>query len=100
MWGGYRYSKYSATCFLLLYSSATVPVPCTVRTVVLRYFERGLLVSRLEACGVNASDVKKLREGGFHTVESVMKHNDASLFSMYSLGRLFHFESFDRGKRH
>ncbi|XP_066239797.1 DNA repair protein RAD51 homolog 1-like [Saccopteryx leptura] len=28
-------------------------------------------VSRLEQCGINASDVKKLEEAGFHTVEAV-----------------------------
>ncbi|KAK2520489.1 Rad51 [Columba livia] len=29
------------------------------------------LVSRLEQCGINANDVKKLEEAGFHTVEAV-----------------------------
>uniref|UniRef100_A0A9L0TQ76 RAD51 recombinase n=1 Tax=Equus caballus TaxID=9796 RepID=A0A9L0TQ76_HORSE len=28
-------------------------------------------VSRLEQCGINANDVKKLEEAGFHTVEAV-----------------------------
>lgn len=30
-----------------------------------------MLVTRLEACGINATDVKKLQEAGFYTVESV-----------------------------
>ena len=30
-----------------------------------------MLVTRLEACGVNATDVKKLQEAGYYTVESV-----------------------------
>ena len=30
-----------------------------------------MLVTKLESCGINASDVKKLQDGGFHTVESV-----------------------------
>ncbi|NWU88781.1 RAD51 protein, partial [Upupa epops] len=29
------------------------------------------LISRLEQCGINANDVKKLEEAGFHTVEAV-----------------------------
>lgn len=28
-------------------------------------------VSRLEQCGISSSDIKKLEEGGFHTVEAV-----------------------------
>lgn len=28
-------------------------------------------ISRLEQCGINANDVKKLEEAGFHTVEAV-----------------------------
>lgn len=30
-----------------------------------------MMVTRLESCGINASDVKKLQEAGFHTVEAV-----------------------------
>ena len=30
-----------------------------------------MLVDRLESCGINNSDVTKLKEGGFHTVEAV-----------------------------
>ena len=30
-----------------------------------------LEVARLESCGINNSDVNKLKEGGFHTVEAV-----------------------------
>ncbi|PKU27963.1 hypothetical protein llap_21733 [Limosa lapponica baueri] len=29
------------------------------------------LIARLEQCGINANDVKKLEEAGFHTVEAV-----------------------------
>lgn len=28
-------------------------------------------ISRLEQCGINANDVKKLEEAGYHTVEAV-----------------------------
>ncbi|KAL0165117.1 hypothetical protein M9458_040870, partial [Cirrhinus mrigala] len=28
-------------------------------------------VSRLEQCGISSSDIKKLEDGGFHTVEAV-----------------------------
>ena len=30
-----------------------------------------ILVDRLESCGINNSDVTKLKDGGFHTVEAV-----------------------------
>ena len=30
-----------------------------------------MMVDRLESCGINNSDVTKLKDGGFHTVEAV-----------------------------
>ena len=33
--------------------------------------ENHMPISRLEQCGISAQDVKKLRDAGYHTVESV-----------------------------
>ena len=35
-----------------------------------------ILVDRLESCGINNSDVTKLKDGGFHTVEAAVTRND------------------------
>jgi DNA repair protein RAD51 len=41
-----------------------------------------MMVSRLEACGINASDVKKLMDAGYHTVESVAYATKKSLITV------------------
>ncbi len=47
-----------------------------------------MAISRLESCGFNASDIKKLQEAGLHTVESVRAVQTAIRLMLRALFRL------------
>nr|BAG64200.1 unnamed protein product [Homo sapiens] len=50
-------------------------------------------ISRLEQCGINANDVKKLEEAGFHTVEAVAYAPKKELINIKGISEAMMVES-------